>query len=285
MNCKEAKLIDIIAYLEKSGFKAMKTTPKEVWFCSPFRNERTASFKVDIYKNVWIDFGENIGGTIIDFVMKYNKCSVKEALEILSKDIFPIHQQPKIKKPIITYSIKKVTELTNKSLLEYLKDRKINLLFAKQFCFQVHYSFANEKEYYGIGFMNNSGGIEVRNTFSIKYGKICLGKKEITTIKNNFKTVSMFESWSDFLSYLTLKNCIPNENFIILNSTSMIKNVIKIIANYSEIKVFLDNDAAGNIATDFLIKNIKNKVTDNRIHYKNHKDLNEFLMNRSNVNR
>lgn len=65
----------------------------------------------------------------------------------------------------------------------------------------------------------------------------------------------------------------------------MIKNVIKIIANYSEIKVFLDNDAAGNIATDFLIKNIKNKVTDNRIHYKNHKDLNEFLMNRSNVNR
>jgi hypothetical protein len=59
--------------------------------------------------------------------------------------------------------------------------------------------------------------------------------------------VSIFESWSDFLSYLTIKKETPNENFIILNSTSMIKKVVKNIEKYSVVKAFLDNDNAGDI--------------------------------------
>jgi DNA primase len=276
MNCKKAKLIDLVSYLKKQGFSAKKTTQKETWFCSPFRDEKTPSFKIDNAKNIFYDFGEGIGGTIIDFIMKYNNCSIKKALEILSEDSFPFHQQTKHIKNKPTYSIKKVTELTNQKLLNYLNTRKINLQFAKQFCFQVHYSFDNKNENYGIGFMNNSGGLEIRN----KNFKGCLGKKEITTINNNSEVVSMFESWSDFLSYLTLKNEVPKENFIVLNSTSMIKKAIELVANYNSIKLFFDNDDAGNTATDFLIKNIENRVVDNRIHYKSYNDLNEFLISR-----
>ena len=284
MNCKIAKTIEMNSYIFKQGFRVGKKTTKDVWYYSPFRNnEKTPSFKIDITKNVWYDFAEGVGGTIIDFVMKYNNCSIKEALVILSEDTFPIHQQTKqIKsetKP--TYSIKKVTELTNQKLLDYLSNRKINLKFAKQFCFQVHYSFSNGKELYGIGFMNNIAGLEIVNIFNENFRKICLGKKEITTINNNSDVVSIFESWSDFLSYLTLKKEIPKENFIILNSTSLVKKTIGMINGYSTIKLFFDNDEAGNKATNFLIKNGNGKIKDNRKHYKNFNDLNDYLMNKN----
>ncbi len=278
MNCKTAKQIDLALYLKKQGFNAGKTTTNEVWFYSPFRsNEKTPSFKVDINKNIWYDFGEGTGGTIIDFLTKYSNCSIKEALVILSNDAFYFHKQTKQIKTELTptYSINKVTELTNQKLLDYLSHRKINLQFAKQFCFQVHYSFSKGKEYYGIGFMNNKGGLEIRN----QCFKGCLGKKEITTINNNSDVVSMFESWSDFLSYLTLKKDIPKENFIILNSTSMIDKAITLLENYKEIKLLFDNDEAGNRATNFINENIKSKTTDKRNHYKNYNDLNEFLVN------
>jgi hypothetical protein len=278
MNCNKAKQIDLISYLKKQGFKAGKITTKEVWFYSPFRNEKTPSFKIDISKNVWYDFGEGIGGTIIDFITKYNNCSVKEALAILAEDTFPIHQQSESVKreSTPTYSIKKVTELTNQKLLDYLACRKINLTFAKQFCFEVYYTFSNGRLNYGIGFMNNSGGLEIRT----KSFKGCLGKKEITTINNNSNVVSLFESWSDFLSYLTLKKITPDENFIILNSTSMVKKVIELIASYSVIKVFFDNDGSGDKATEVIKNNTKKEFIDNRIYYKDYNDLNEFLVNR-----
>ncbi|NJB82807.1 toprim domain-containing protein [Wenyingzhuangia aestuarii] len=284
MNCKIAKTIDINTYIFKQGFRVGKKTKKDVWYYSPFRNnEKTPSFKIDITKNVWYDFGEGIGGTIIDFVMKYNDCSIKEALVILSEGSFPIHQQTKQIKvePTPTYSIKKVTELTNHKLLDYLSKRKINLIFAKKFYYQVHYSFSNRKELYGIGFMNNVGGFEVINIFSENFRKICLGKKEITTINNNSNVVSIFESGSDLLSYFSLKKEIPKENFIILNSTSLVKKAINLLNDYTEIRLFLDNDKAGNEATDFLIKNVNGKIIDNRIHYKNFNDLNDYLMNKN----
>jgi hypothetical protein len=280
MNCKKAKLIDLISYLKKQGFKVGKTTTKDVWFYSPFRNnERTPSFKVDVTKNVWYDFSEGVGGTIIDFIMNYNNCSIKGALAILSEGTFSIHQQKEQIKSekTPTYSIKKVTELTNQKLLDYLSCRKINLTFAKRFCFQVHYSFSDGKELFGIGFMNDIGGLEIRN----KFFKGCLGKKEITTINNNSDVVSIFESWTDWLSYMSLKKEITKENFIILNSTSMIKKVIDLLGEYSIIKVFLDNDTSGDQATNFLIENTNNKIIDKRIHYKNFNDLNDYLVNQN----
>ncbi|MDD7914091.1 toprim domain-containing protein [Polaribacter ponticola] len=127
--------------------------------------------------------------------------------------------------------------------------------------------------------MNDSGGLEITNIISENFRKICLGKKEITTINNNSKIVSIFESWSDFLSYLTIKKQIPKENFIILNSTSMVSKVTNLLIDYDTIKLFFDNDNAGNKATAYLKMKFKNSIIDNRIHYKNYNDLNEYLTN------
>lgn len=280
INCSKAKKIDLVSYLKKQGFTPVRNTQNSVWFCSPFRNEKTSSFKVDITKNIWYDFGEGIGGTVIDFVMKVNNCSIKSALEILSSNNFSFHQQQEKKttpfKP--NYSIVRVAVLSNLNLINYINFRKINIEFAKRFLYQVHYTFDSKREYYSVGFKNDFGGFEIRN----KFFKGCLGKKAITTINNNSDTISLFESWSDFLSYLTLKKQIPKENFIILNSTSLVKNIIDIIKKYTKVKCFFDNDEGGNKALVLLKENSKNEIIDYRKHYKNHNDLNEYLINKKN---
>ena len=280
MNCNTAKKINLIKFLKSKGFSPEKTTNNDTWFISPFRDEITPSFKVNNHKNIWFDFGDGCGGTILDFVMKLHQCEIKKALEILSSNNFSFHQQKE--KTTITeksnYSIKKVTELSNSNLIDYLNSRKINIEFAQQFLFQVHYSFGFVKEYYGVGFMNDFGGWEIRN----KFFKGCLGKKSLTTINNNSDVICLFESWSDFLSYLSLKKHITDENFIILNSTSLIKKILELIEDYSKVKCFFDNDKAGNNAFDFIRENSNVKIEDCRIHYKSFKDLNEYLIQKNN---
>ena len=99
MNCKEAKNISIIHYLSSIGLKPEKDTDNESWYLSPFRTESTASFKVDHMKNLYYDFGEGIGDTIIDLVMKIRNCNVAEALNELSKESFSFQEQTKILNP------------------------------------------------------------------------------------------------------------------------------------------------------------------------------------------
>lgn len=278
MNCKTANNINLVDLLLKLGSAPKKINSNNTWFLSPFRAEKTPSFKVNTNKNLWYDFGEGKGGTVIDFVMMYYNCSINEALKSLEKNDFSFHQHKNLQEAEVKpkYSIKKVGELTNSFLIEYLKSRKIDIEYAKRYLFQVHYSFDSKKEYYGIGFMNDFGGLEIRN----KFFKGCLGKKSITTINNNSDTVSLFESWSDFLSYLTLKKIIPNENFIILNSTALIQKIPELVIDYSKIRCFFDNDEAGNKALKHLKEKVSKELIDCRIHYKNHNDLNDYLISK-----
>lgn len=51
--------------------------------CSPFKNERTPSFKVSNVKNIWKDFGSGKGGTsIIDFIQAYKGVDFLEAVKL-----------------------------------------------------------------------------------------------------------------------------------------------------------------------------------------------------------
>ncbi len=273
LDCKNAKKIHIKEYLNKLGESPKKEFNSYGMYKAFWRNEKSASVKVDYQLNLFYDFGTSQSGDIINLIQLIYKCNVAKSLQILSSTSFSFHQQPEIIKQTPTYAIKKITGLENPNLLSYLSERKINLQFAKQFCIQIHYTFSNVKTYYGIGFKNDFGGYEIRN----KFFKGCLGKKTFTSIKNNSAVVSIFESWSDFLSYLTLKKKIPNEDFIILNSTTMINSITSLTQNYKIIKLFFDNDSSGDIATNIMVKNHQSKIIDNRIHYKKYNDLNDYL--------
>lgn len=63
---------------------------------------------------------------------------------------------------------------------------------------------------------------------------------------------------------------------IVLNSVAFTKEIVFLIPNYKEVFLFLDNDPAGNKATDFILQQYSN-VTDKRDYFKTYKDLNEKL--------
>ena len=48
MTIEQAKGLDIVDYLSEAGHLPQKVSGNHYWYYSPFRNERTPSFKVNI---------------------------------------------------------------------------------------------------------------------------------------------------------------------------------------------------------------------------------------------
>ena len=52
MELEQIRRISLVGFLEGMGHVPVSRKGNDVWFRSPFRNERTASFKVDTQRNV-----------------------------------------------------------------------------------------------------------------------------------------------------------------------------------------------------------------------------------------
>ena len=99
ITCERARNLSIVKTLASFGHFPSRTTEKEAWFLSPLRSETQASFKVSLILNKWYDHGLGTGGNGLDLIVALKKCSVKEALEVLSKrKRFFFFQQPILKK-------------------------------------------------------------------------------------------------------------------------------------------------------------------------------------------
>jgi len=271
-NCNTAKKINLIKFLASENIFPKKENIKEAWFISPFREEKTPSFKVNKQMNKWYDFGEGVGGNIIDFVVKKQKINISEALKYIykNKPIFSGSIKPLKNDKITIINIKK---LTNHNLIKYIRSRKIDLDIAFLYCNEIEYSFKG-KNYYSIGFKNMSDGYELRN----KLIKNCASPKNISLIKTGSNKIAVFEGFFDMLSYFTLiKNKTINIDVLVLNSISFFSKSIDFLKNYNRVYLFLDNDSAGEKATQFYIKNLRD-VRDYRIKYKNYNDLNDYLI-------
>ena len=85
MNISQAKLINLVDFLEQEGHKAVKQKGRIYWYNSPIRSENTPSFKVDSSRNEWYDYGLGEGGDILDLIKGlYNVKTTSEALTILA---------------------------------------------------------------------------------------------------------------------------------------------------------------------------------------------------------
>jgi len=276
INCETANKIYLITLLKQLGYISKKENEKEAWYLSPFRQEKTPSFKISKQHNVWYCFSEGVGGTVIDFMMKYRSFTIIESLDFLSEEsaLFSFQKQKSTIEDPKGYSIDKIQPLNNPVLINYFLERKISNSIAKKYCLEIYYTL-NQKHYFAIAFKNISGGYEIRN----KYFKGCLGKKGITHLKKGYNTVSVFESFSDFLSYCTIKeNEELEEDFIISNSTALIEKVKLRLIGYSRVKLFFDNDNSGKKAAKSIMDSFKSKCYNQSYYYKNFKDLNEYLI-------
>ena len=279
MNIDDLKHISIKDYLQQKGIYPTKIYSDYGMYKSPFREEKTASFKVDYRTNIWHDFGTGEGGSIIDLVMKINKCNYIQAVEFLEKQEnrnvetyqHPYFSENENKNVDTTLKITTIKPLENSKLLAFLQSRKINMDTAKTFCKEIHYQIGG-RNYFAIGFPNDAGGYELRNP----QFKGCVPPKEITTFDQQTTTVHLFEGFMDYLSLLTLQAKQADVSAVVLNSITNLEKAIPFLSKHKKINAFLDNDEAGKQALKKLQKRNLD-VVDISKQYAEYKDVNDYL--------
>ncbi|HWB26318.1 MAG TPA: toprim domain-containing protein [Chitinophagaceae bacterium] len=298
ISCEEAKQIDLVDYLHSAGHQPQKIRGNDYWFLSPLRDEKTASFKVNRKLNVWYDFGIGNGGNFIDFAILFHRCSVLELLQRLSgnRQVFAHNlladefkkSQPDSLVVMRTEnnsqkngddSLIKVTnvrEISDTFLLNYFRQRRIDLGVANAFCKEVYFTL-NDKNYRAIGFKNNAGGYEIRNAFF----KGSSAPKYVTHFDNKTDKITVFEGFFDFLSYQTLLNNQEQSltNFLILNSLSFFERSQLLMEKSRSVHLYLDNDTAGKACVAAALKRSRQYQDESHL-YKGFKDLNDFLTGR-----
>ena len=281
MDAKAINKFPIREYLAARGIRPAKDRGYYGLYHSPLREDRTPSMKVDYDKNLWIDYGAGEGGTLIDLVMRMERCDAGEAMRRLEQRIsgtpsFSFHGYSNLVSSHreSAIAIEKVRPLENPALLAYLTKRGIVLDTARVHCSEVHYRVAG-KSYFAVGFRNDAGGWELRN----RYFKGCTSKAP-TTRRGDYPTCLVFEGFMDCLSYLTLKrNPNPPHNIVVLNSVTNLAKAVPFIASHERGYAYLDNDEAGRKATAELKATCRN-LSDQSIHYRQYNDLNDYLRSR-----
>lgn len=270
------KCFPIRTYLTGRGLLPTKENSRYGLYLSPLREEHTPSFKVDYMQNLWYDFRLGAGGSIIDLVMRLERCNFTEAVRLLSRGertSIAVPVPPSVLPTVPALRMLFDIPLRHSALVGYLSSRGIDPAIASACCREVHYAVGG-RNYFAVGFRNDAGGWELRS----ECFKGCVSPKQITTIDNRSDTVVAFEGFMDFLSYLSMK---PNEwqhiDVAVLNSVVHIPKAIPFLERHAMIHVFFDNDEAGRKATAELKRLCPNSIVIDRSHlYREHKDLNEF---------
>lgn len=287
MTIEEAKNIKLADYLHSLGYNPIKQLGNNLWYKSLLREEKEPSFKVNIDRNLWYDFGAGKGGNIIALAEElYASDSVPYLLGRIAEQSpsicsvsFSFRQQSSMQP---SFQQLEVVPLSSPALYSYLQGRGINTELAKKECKEVRF-VNNGKQIFAIGFPNASGGYEVRN----KFFKGCISPKDITHIRQQGEpkdTCFVFEGFMDYLSFLTIRQeknpsnpCLDWQDYIILNSTANVSKALYPLGNYERIHCLLDNDAAGQKVVEAIRNEYSFRVRDASHLYSGHNDLNDYL--------
>lgn len=279
MDARQMREIPIADFLNAMGIHPTKQKGNALWYSVPYRTERTPSFKVDIAKNVWFDFGTGKGGDIFDLAGAFigSEDFLLRAAFIAKSGTCPLSiierpQRNEEEEPI--FEDIWVRPLQDARLLGYLKERGIFADTAITNCEEVRYR-VHSKRYYAIGFRNEAGGLELRN----RIFKGCIPPKDISLKRNGSDVCAIFEGFMDYLSAMQLG--IIASDWLVLNSVSNVEKAVKVLQGYERIECFLDNDEAGRRTFQRLHDCFGERVIDRSSLYADHEDLNEFLLSKN----
>lgn len=293
ISATEAKKIDLVAWLKTLGHSPQKIRNNDHWYLSPFRQEKTPSFKVNQQLNVWFDHGIGEGGNPIDFGIRYFNCSVAELLQRLSNDqslCFSFHPHPAIQagekknaaRETGRIKVISIQQISDPGLRQYLSSRKIPDDIANQFCKEVSFELY-DKKHVAIGFQNDQDGYELRNAY---FKGSSSPKSSTQLVRSEAENLLVFEGFFSFLSFQTLQAKPPQNfidlpkhqsNFLVLNSLSFFEKNREAMEKYAAIHLCLDHDDAGKKATAKALQ-WSDKYKDLSRLYSQHKDLNEYLL-------
>ena len=271
--------IPLADFLARLGHEPVRRSGNELWYIAPYRGERTPSFRVNVAKQLWYDFGLGKGGDIftlagefaqsVDF-MEQARFIAKAANMVVDRSEKPTYQ-PKPAEP--AFEGVEAVPLLRSPLTDYLAERGIPYAVASRYCCRLNYGVRG-KRYFAIGFPNVAGGFEIRSRFF----KGCVPPKDVSSVKTENTTAdvcSVFEGFMDFLSAATLG--LETGDCLVLNSVSNVEKAMKHLDAYGRINCFLDRDEAGRRTLDVLGKRYDGRVCDRSALYDGCKDLNEYL--------
>jgi len=291
MTIDEAKQISIADYLHSLEHDPVRQQGHNLWYKSPFRDERVPSFKVNTERNLWYDFALGEGGNLIALAGKlYVSSDVSYLLKRIAEQAPQVHPTSFSFGQPTSYDEgdKKTTiiPLTSPALFVYFSERGVDRSVAENACREVRF-IHNGRSYFAIAFPNRSGGWEVRN----KYFKGSIAPKGISHIRQAESpgdTCYLFEGFMDYLSFLTLRQQrlpdftgVDRPDCIVLNSVSHLTKALPLLASYADIQCYLDNDRAGTNAFQQLKQTLGRRVSDVSQIYSGCKDLNDYLINRN----
>ena len=266
-------------FLARLGHEPVRRSGNELWYLAPYRGERTSSFRVNVAKQLWYDFGLGKGGDIFtlageflqsDDFMKQAKFIAEAANMTVAGWEKPVY----LSKPTESvFEDVEVAPLLRSLLTEYLEERGIPYAIASRHCCRLNYGVRG-KRYFAVGFPNMAGGYEVRS----RYFKGCIPPKSVSLVKANDIPADeclVFEGFMDFLSAATLG--LATSDSLVLNSVANVGKAVKHLDGYGRIDCYLDRDEAGRRAMEALRTRYGGKVTDRSGIYQGCKDLNEYL--------
>ena len=122
----------------------------------------------------------------------------------------------------------------------------------------------------------NSGGYEVRNPCF----KGSSSPKDITTFNNDATEATVFEGFTDFLSFMAIHKNQSQllSDFVILNSIVFFEKARPFKEKHASIRLYLDQDAVGQNCSKYALS-LNNKYSDESCLYQNNNDLNDWLVN------
>lgn len=272
--------LPIVDYLRGLGIEPVKVRGNDYWYLSPLRAEKHPSFKVNAKLNLWYDFGLGKGGTLYDLGIRLHGDEQMLRNRLPNVNSFAFSSNPN-EKPASESKLEIVSigTLSSPNLLQYLTSRDIDIAVAQRYCKEIEFRIEHNT-YLAVGFLNRSGGYELRNSWF----KGSSSPKDISLIKTAplSSRLSVFEGFTDFLSALTLndirfKKATTQTDFLVLNSLAFLSREIPLLRSYSGTTLFVDNDAAGKQAKEALKEN-GISFHDASLWYAPHKDVNEYLI-------
>ena len=270
----------IAVFLARLGHEPVRRSGNELWYIAPYRGERTPSFRVNVAKQLWYDFGLGKGGDIFtlagefigsgDFMEQVKFIAGTSNMQIAEFDkptYIPKQTEP-------AFEGVEAVPLLRSPLTDYLAERGIPYAIASRHCCRLNYGVRG-KRYFAVGFPNMAGGYEVRS----RYFKGCIPPKSVSLVKANDIPADeclVFEGFMDFLSAVTL-GVTGNADCLVLNSVANVEKAAGLLDGYGRIGCFLDRDEAGRRTLAALTMRYGERVTDRSSLYDGCKDLNEYL--------
>ena len=280
MNIEAIRTIPLADFLARLGHEPVRRSGNELWYIAPYRGERTPSFRVNVAKQLWYDFGLGKGGDIFTLAGEFLQSGdfmaqarfIAEAANMTVAGWEKPTYIPKPTKPV--FENVEVAPLLRSPLTEYLSERGIPYAIASRHCYRLNYG-VRRKRYFAVGFPNMAGGYEVRSSFF----KGCIPPKSVSMIQSEDTPSNeclVFEGFMDFLSAETLQ-VTGNADCLVLNSVANVGKAVELLDGYGRIGCFLDRDEAGRRTLAALTKRYGECVADRSSLYDGCKDLNEHL--------